>query len=72
MRIFLILLICLTSSFSASLLTYNIYERNDRVDVMLSFDVPYDGKIYEKSTDNNKEITLVLEGLSHMPYLEES
>ena len=65
MRIFFILLLCLTSSFSASLLTYNIYERNDRVDVMLSFDVPYEGKIYEKSSDNGKELTLVLEGVTY-------
>ena len=46
------LLILLTSLLNASnLLTYNIYERSDRVDVMLSFDAPYEGKIFQKKED---------------------
>ncbi len=48
--------------FGANLLTHNIYERTDRVDVMLSFDSPYEGKIYQ--VKNNSGTTLKLEDLS--------
>ncbi|MBS4313117.1 hypothetical protein [Campylobacter vulpis] len=34
--------------FSAKLINYNIYDRNDRVDLMLSFDSAYQGKISQK------------------------
>ncbi len=49
-------------SFSANLLTHNIYERTDRVDIMLSFDSPYEGKIYQ--IKNNNGTSLKLEDLS--------
>ena len=49
-------------SFGANLLTHNIYERTDRVDVMLSFDSPYEGKIYQ--VKNNNGTSLKLEDLS--------
>ncbi|MCK9256467.1 MAG: hypothetical protein M0P02_00150 [Sulfurospirillaceae bacterium] len=53
------LLILLTSLLNASnLLTYNIYERSDRVDVMLSFDAPYEGKIFQKKEDLKVILTL--------------
>jgi len=51
----LFLAICLNAS---SLLTYNIYERTDRVDIMLSFDSPYEGKIYQKKDGENIVLTL--------------
>ena len=58
----LILLFFTVYGFASNLLTYNIYERTDRVDVMLSFDSPYEGKIYQKKMDN--QIALTLEDLS--------
>ncbi len=33
------------SLFGSQILSYNIYERTDRVDIMLTFDTPYNGKI---------------------------
>lgn len=48
--------------FGVNLLTYNIYERDQRVDLMLSFDAPYDGKIVQK-VENGINI-LTLDGVS--------
>ena len=38
--------------FAAELISYNIYDRNDRVDLMLSFDSAYNGKISQKKDGN--------------------
>lgn len=57
-RIFIILLLFSLSLHASSLLTYNIYERGDRVDIMLSFDAPYEGKIYQKKEDGSIVLTL--------------
>ncbi|NOX15514.1 MAG: flagellar biosynthetic protein FliO [Epsilonproteobacteria bacterium] len=62
MKKILFLILFATLSFSANLLTYNIYERTDRVDIMLSFDSPYEGKIYQ--TNDKQTTTLKLEDLS--------
>lgn len=43
---------------ASNLLTYNIYERSDRVDIMLSFDSPYEGKITQKRGENITILTL--------------
>lgn len=48
--------------FASNLLTYNVYERDDRVDIMLSFDTPYDGNLIQSG--NNKDIKLLLSDLS--------
>ena len=45
---FIVLILMALSLHASNLLTYNIYERTDRVDIMLSFDAPYEGKIYQK------------------------
>ena len=42
--------------FSVELVGYNIYDRNDRVDLMLSFDRAYNGKISQKK---EKDLTLL-------------
>lgn len=55
--IFAILLLCV-SLFSTTLLTYNTYDREDRVDIMLSFDTPYNGKIFLKKEGNTFNIIL--------------
>ncbi len=60
----IILLLLITSyMMAANLLTYNIYDRSDRVDLMLSFDSPYDGQIFQDTKDNL--ITLKLKDLSY-------
>jgi len=61
-KIILFLMLCFYT-FGANLLTYNIYERTDRVDVMLSFDSPYEGKIYQIKNKNGT--SLKLEDLSY-------
>ncbi len=67
-----ILAFILTTIFlhASNLLTYNIYERTDRVDIMLSFDAPFEGKIYQKQ---EKDFTsLVLDGLEYSKTAQES
>lgn len=48
MRILSVLFTLALSLLASNLLTYNIYERSDRVDIMLSFDAPYEGNIFQK------------------------
>jgi flagellar biogenesis protein FliO len=55
---FLLLILFAISLNASNLLTYNIYERTDRVDIMLSFDAPYEGKIYQKKDGDNTVLTL--------------
>ncbi len=59
--IFLFLLLSI-SLYATTLLTYNIYNIDNRVDIMLSFDTPYNGKIYLKK--NNKNFTITLKNIS--------
>jgi len=67
----LLLLFALFSWVSASnLLTYNVYERDDRVDVMLSFDSPHEGTISQKNDATS--ITLLISDLSYDKMVEKS
>lgn len=59
----LLLLLLLPLLLNASkILSYNVYDRTDRVDVMITFDTPYEGKI--KQNTNASKITIKLEGAS--------
>ncbi|MDO9265743.1 MAG: hypothetical protein Q7U00_01555 [Sulfurimonas sp.] len=59
----LLLLFIIPFSLSASkILSYNIYDRTDRVDVMITFDTPYDGVI--KQNISNSTITIKLQNAS--------
>ncbi len=58
MRAVLFILLFSAWATASNLLTYNIYERNDRVDLMLSFDAPYEGQIYQQKGKNIISITL--------------
>jgi hypothetical protein len=58
----LLLLILPLSIFASKILSYNIYERTDRVDVMITFDTPYEGTI--KQSVNNSKIVIKLEDAS--------
>lgn len=42
---FLLLLVLPFSLYASKILSYNIYERTDRADVMITFDTPYTGQI---------------------------
>lgn len=50
-RIFFFLFLTLPL-WGVNLVDYNIYDRNDRVDLMLSFDGVYEGKISQNKNDN--------------------
>lgn len=56
-RIFFFLLLALPL-WGVNLIDYNIYDRNDRVDLMLSFDGVYEGKISQNKNDNFTLLTL--------------
>ena len=57
-RLLLVFLIPL-SMFGSKILSYNIYDRTDRVDVMITFDTPYGGTI--KQSKSEKKIIIKLE-----------
>jgi hypothetical protein len=45
MRLLLILTLLSPFLFASKILSYNIYDRTDRVDIMLTFDTPYEGTL---------------------------
>ena len=47
---------------ASKILSYNIYDTTDRVDVMITFDTPYEGTIKQKSSDS--KIIIKLENTS--------
>lgn len=49
---YLLLIILPFSLYASKILSYNIYERSDRVDVMITFDTPYDGAIKQSVSDS--------------------
>ena len=59
-RLFLLLWLFVSTLQAANILSYNIYDRTDRVDVMLTFDTPYHGKILKSRYDS--KIVLKLYG----------
>jgi len=70
MRIFCALFFLLTWVNASNLLTYNVYERSDRVDVMLSFDAPHEGGISQKNDATS--ITLTINDLGYDKMIEKS
>ncbi|AXP09447.1 hypothetical protein N4T57_06685 [Campylobacter hepaticus] len=62
----LVLFLCILPLYSVELVSYNIYDRNDRVDLMLSFDGVYNGKISQK-----KENNFILLTFSDLKYLKD-
>lgn len=56
-RLLLILLLPLLLN-ASKILSYNVYDRTDRVDVMITFDTPYEGKIKQSTTDTKIIIKL--------------
>jgi len=59
MKKYLLLLLLPLSLFSAQILSYNIYDRTDRVDLMITFDTPYSGII--KQSRRSSKIIIKLE-----------
>jgi len=46
------------SLFASQILSYNVYDRTDRTDIMITFDTPFQGVIKEKSTPSKIVLTL--------------
>jgi len=57
-RLFLVLIVLPTIAFSAKILSHNIYERTDRIDIMITFDTPYEGTLYQSEQSNHIKLTL--------------
>ena len=70
MRIFASLLLFFVALWGSNLSTYNVYERSDRVDIMLSFDAPYSGAILQERKDG--AITLLFKDLQNDQNIEKS
>lgn len=70
MRLLVVFMALFSSLFASSLLTYNVYERSDRIDVMLSFDSPHEGSISQKNDASS--ITLTISDLSYDRLIEKS
>lgn len=70
MRIFFALLALWSWVSASNLLTYNVYERSDRVDIMLSFDAPHEGSISQKSDATT--MTLTINDLGYDKMIEKS
>jgi len=58
----LLLLLLPIFLFGSKILSYNVYERSNRVDVMITFDTPFEGKLSQAKQDN--KIILKLQGAS--------
>ena len=55
---YLLLFLLPLSIYASKILSYNIYERSDRADVMITFDTPYDGVIKQSNTQSKIIIKL--------------
>lgn len=62
MRIFILILAFITSTFAANLLSMSVNENNDLVEMNLSFDSAFDGAIEQNAVDKN--VTLKISGIS--------
>ncbi len=62
MRSLIVLIFAVNALFAASLLNQNIYEREKRVDLMLSFDTPFNGTI-KKSGSGDGTLVIKLTGV---------
>ena len=58
MKLILLLFVFLTSLYASKILSYNIYDRTDRSDVMITFDTPYENVIKQSSTQSQIIIKL--------------
>ena len=62
MKKIILLLLLSTALFGSKILSYNVYDRHDRVDIMLTFDTPYEGVLRQNQQGNL--ITIKLEEAS--------
>ncbi|MFY9143049.1 hypothetical protein [Sulfuricurvum sp.] len=62
MRYLILFLLLPAFLWGAKVLSYNVYDRNDRVDVMLTFDTPYEGVL--RQNRHNDTVVIKLEEAS--------
>lgn len=62
MRHFFLLLLLPSLLLASKILSYNVYDRTDRVDIMFTFDTPYEGNL--RQSRQSGKIILKLEGAS--------
>jgi len=62
MKLIFLLFVFLTSSYASKILSYNIYDRTDRTDIMITFDTPFEDVIKQSTTPS--QIILKLSGVS--------
>ena len=58
MKLLLILSLTLVNLFSANILSFKVYDRSDRTDLLLTFDTPYNGRISQKDSLNKTTLLL--------------
>ena len=51
-------LLLTTALFGSKILSYNVYDRHERVDIMLTFDTPYEGVLRQNQSGNQISIKL--------------
>lgn len=69
MRYLLPLLLLPAFLWGAKILSYNVYDRNDRVDVMLTFDTPYEG-VLRQNRQNDTVIVKLEEAFIDTPVVK--
>ncbi len=69
MRYLLPLLLLPAFLWGAKILSYNVYDRNDRVDVMLTFDTPYEG-VLRQNRQNDTVIVKLEEAFIDSPVVK--
>lgn len=69
-RYALLILLSLGSVFAAEIKSYNVYERDSRIDLMLTFDAPFSGEISQTQSAN--KVTLSLTQLSYAKQTQET
>jgi len=57
-KVLALILIFSTLLQASKILSHNIYERTDRVDIMITFDTPYEGTLYQNIKDDFIKLTL--------------
>ena len=60
MKLLLSILLTLSSLLASNILTYKLYDRSDngRLDILLTFDTPYQGRITQKKVNNTTTLLL--------------
>lgn len=51
MRLFFLLFLLIIPAFASTILSFKVYERSDRTDILFTFDTPYEGRISKKVSD---------------------